>query len=159
MKSLLIVVLLLVTVYAHNEHPNNKPVPPPMHDVVGKSDPASICLTKNTTDARLLCLINVVGKMQLEMAEQRGEVNAAKFNGAKRCKIIGIGASILVSLLVIGGIVRCCCRCRRGCKRYQCGGQPIQTTTNAGVVYANVPVNEVYPAQMYSAPQTTNNVI
>jgi len=158
-----LVALFCAIVSAHG----NDEKRPPIEEFPSKPyhvmDPAVVCLSKNTTDAKVNCLINIVSTMQIELAEQKGMFSA----GGKKCKYFGIGVGVLISLCVLGGIIRCCVRCRRwrangGCRFRACcrSEAPVQENLvirNAGpVIYAQVPQEDAYPAQIYAQPQTNN---
>jgi len=167
MKAVILFILVALCCAIVSAQELNPPVEGdfPQHPTM-MMDPPVVCLSKNTTDAKVVCLIDIVSKMQIELALQRGMF---KTDG-KKCKWIGIGVGVLVSICTLCGIIRCCIRCRRwkangGCRFRACcrSETPVQenlVVRNAGpVIYAQVAQEDAYPAQIYAAPQTNNGGI
>jgi len=122
MKSLLLIALIIFcTVNAH-DHSKNKthptPMPPPPEFESEESQPimypASSCLEKNSTDDQIVCLVEIISRMQLEMAERRGMM--MQWKGGKW---VGVAAGLVATVILLCCAVRCCMRCRRW-KRQQC---------------------------------------
>jgi len=97
MKSLLILLALIVLIctvngqkqdHGHDHKPNkteNGTHPSPMPGDItkpelidGQINPASVCLGKNSTDDKIFCIVEIISRMQLELAERRGMIQSWK---------------------------------------------------------------------------------
>jgi len=124
MKSLIILglIVLICTVNGQkHDHKRNgtengtKPSPMPSEfgdeliEINGNQlNPASVCLGKNSTDDKIICIVEIISRMQLEMAERRGMMNSWK----GKSWMGTVGGSI-VGLIILICAIRCCIRHRK----------------------------------------------
>jgi len=71
-------------------------------------NPASVCLAKNSTDDKIFCIVEIISRMQIEMAERRGMMNSWKRN-----KWMGIVGGSVAGLIILTCLIRCCIRHRK----------------------------------------------
>jgi len=125
MKSLIILglIVLICTVngqkHDHDHKRNgteNGTKPYPMYSEFGSENfiggneinPASVCLAKNSTDDKIFCLVEIISRMQLEMAERRGMINSWKGK-----KWMGMVGGSIAGLIILCCLLRCCIRHRK----------------------------------------------